>query len=145
MQDLGDKARWPKNNEKVNTWKDRSKWCVYHEDFGHKTDDCIDLRKEISYHLKKILGRKNFNPKDKDQDSTKIMERATSHPRDAKVINFISRGSNIYRTTYFVTKRHAKVLKMENDEGPRNNKGITNMNEDIFFWIWERKHPGSSS
>jgi hypothetical protein len=62
MQDLGEKARWPRKNEKSTTFKDKSKWCAYHEDFGHLTNECIDLRKEIGYllskgHLKELFGR----------------------------------------------------------------------------------------
>src|ERR1043165_9021162 len=36
MKDLGDKARWPKKDNKSG-WKDKSKWHVFHEDFGHDT------------------------------------------------------------------------------------------------------------
>ena len=63
MQDLGEKARWPRKVEKPGFGKDKSKWCAYHEDFGHLTNDCIALRKEISYllskgHLKELFGRR---------------------------------------------------------------------------------------
>ena len=66
MQDLGDKPRWPKRDSK-------SKWCAYHEEFGHMTEDCIALRKEISYllskgHLKEILGRKRVKSKENNKD-----------------------------------------------------------------------------
>ena len=63
MQDLGDKTRWPRKGDRSNTWKDKSKWCAYHEDFGHITEDCIALRREVNYllskgQLKELLGRK---------------------------------------------------------------------------------------
>ncbi|KAL7609104.1 hypothetical protein Lser_V15G13261 [Lactuca serriola] len=63
MQDLRDKARWPKKDNKSTSWKDKSKWHAYHEDFDHKTEDFNALRKEIIYllnkgHRKEILGRK---------------------------------------------------------------------------------------
>ncbi|XP_023769035.1 uncharacterized protein LOC111917605 [Lactuca sativa] len=69
MQDLGDKARCPKKDNKSTRFKDKSKWCAYHEDFGHITEDCITLRKEISYllskgHLKEILERKKEKSKE---------------------------------------------------------------------------------
>ncbi|KAJ0861980.1 putative retrotransposon gag domain-containing protein [Helianthus annuus] len=64
MQNLGEKARWPRKNDKPTGTKDKSKWCAYHEDFGHLTEECIALRKEIGYllskgHLKELLGRKS--------------------------------------------------------------------------------------
>ncbi|KAL7607638.1 hypothetical protein Lser_V15G16767 [Lactuca serriola] len=52
-KDLGDKARWSKKDNKFTSWKDKSKWCAHHEDSGNMTNDCIDLRKEISY----LLGK----------------------------------------------------------------------------------------
>ena len=62
MQDLGKKVRWPWKGEKSCGWKDKSKWCTYHGDFSHITEDCVSLTKEISYllrkgHLKEIIGR----------------------------------------------------------------------------------------
>ena len=46
MQDLGDKARWPRKGDRSNTWKDKSNWSTYHEDFGHITEDCIARERE---------------------------------------------------------------------------------------------------
>ncbi|XP_076953339.1 uncharacterized protein LOC143627388 [Bidens hawaiensis] len=63
VRSLGDKARWPRKNEKAPPPKDKSKWCAFHEDFGHMTEDCIALRREIGYllskgYLKELFGRK---------------------------------------------------------------------------------------
>ena len=67
-----------KKRRKSTTWKDKSKWCAYHEDFGHITEDCIALRKEINYllgkgYLNEILGRRKEGSKEKDQDPQKIL------------------------------------------------------------------------
>jgi hypothetical protein len=43
MRDLGDKAKWARKNEMETTWQDKSKWCAFHEDFGHITEDFIAL------------------------------------------------------------------------------------------------------
>ncbi|KAJ0735658.1 putative retrotransposon gag domain-containing protein [Helianthus annuus] len=96
MQNLGDKARWPRKNDRQAASKDKSKWCAYQEDFGHLTEECIALRKEIGYllskgHLKELLGRK----KSRTQDPERIPEKASAPPADAQVINFISGGSDI--------------------------------------------------
>ncbi|XP_023743491.2 uncharacterized protein LOC111891665 [Lactuca sativa] len=85
MQDLGDKARRPKIDSKSTTWKDRSKWCAYHEEFCHPTEDCIALRKEISYllskgHLKEILGRKEKNPRRIARMITRSRRNENLHP-----------------------------------------------------------------
>ena len=120
LQDLGEKARWPKKNVKPNPGaKDKSKWCAFHEDFGHNTDECIALRKEISYllskgHLKELLNKRKGNAK----DTSEVPERAPSPPHNAKVVNFISGGSDICGTSYSAAKRNAKEAKLENGERP---------------------------
>jgi len=108
MKDLGGKARWPRKDNQTG-WKDKSKWCAFHKDFSHVTKDCIALRKEIAYllskgHVKDLLGKK----KPRIQDGTNIPERAASPPKDAGIINFISRGSDICGTSYSAAKRHAR-------------------------------------
>ncbi|XP_035845286.1 uncharacterized protein LOC118491541 [Helianthus annuus] len=87
---LGDKSRWPRKSDKPAAIKDKSKWCAYHEDFGHLTDECIALRNEIGYlmskgYLKELFGRK----KSRIQDSEEVPEKAPP-PVDAQIIHFIS-------------------------------------------------------
>ncbi|XP_076930094.1 uncharacterized protein LOC143594736 [Bidens hawaiensis] len=118
MQDLGDNARWPRKIEKVSSWKDQSRWCVYHENFSHTTENCIGLRIELSHllskgYLKDHLGRKG----NKIQEDNKPTERAPS-PRDAKIVNLISGGSDICGTFYSAFKRHAKESKSEKETRP---------------------------
>ncbi|KAK1421700.1 hypothetical protein QVD17_24249 [Tagetes erecta] len=118
-EDLGEKARWPRKTDKAVGYKDKSKWCSYHEDFGHITDECIALRREIGYllskgHFKDLFGRK----KQRIQDPKKVPEKATQPPPDAGVINFISRGSDIYGTSYSAAKMNAKEWKLECGERP---------------------------
>ena len=125
MKDLGDKARWPRKENKAG-WKDKSKWCAYHEDFGHITEDCIALRKEIAYllskgHLKELLGKK----KSRAQDGSNIPERAASPPKDAGIINFISGGSDICGTSYSAAKRHARETKSDKGERPMKTTILT--------------------
>ncbi|XP_023733891.1 uncharacterized protein LOC111881731 [Lactuca sativa] len=72
-RDLGNKARWTRKGEKSTTWKDKSRWCAYHEDFGHVTEDCIALRKEINYLLAKSHAKVSKTEKGKGpQKNTSI-------------------------------------------------------------------------
>ncbi|XP_023743493.1 uncharacterized protein LOC111891666 [Lactuca sativa] len=137
MDDLGDKARWPNKNNKSTSWKDKSKWCAYHEDFDHMVEDCIALRKEISYllrkgHLKEILRRKKEKSKENNQDDHKIPKKPGSPPPNAEIININPGGSNICGTSYSQAKRHAKVYKIEKEDRPRKNTSVSNEKEITF-------------
>ncbi|XP_022041899.1 uncharacterized protein LOC110944546 [Helianthus annuus] len=63
--------------------------------------------------------------KNKGQDTKKDHERAASPPPDAKIINFISRGSNICGTSYSASKRHAKEAKAERGDEPTRMTTLT--------------------
>ena len=39
--------RWPSQMRTDPTKRDNTKYCEFHRDHGHRTDDCIQLRKEI--------------------------------------------------------------------------------------------------
>ena len=82
-------------------------------------------------HLKELLGRKKNNRAKKDHRED-IPERAASPPPDAKVINFIFGGSNIFGTSYSAAKRHAKNSKMEKEEKQRINVVLTDKREISF-------------
>ena len=137
MQDLGDKARWPRKGEKSSSWKDKSKWCAYHEDFGHITEECIALRKEVSYllskgQLKELLGRRKERSSDTHQDPSKISEIANPPPPNAQVINMISGGSDICGTSYSAAKRQARASKSEKAHDQRSITIVTNKEEISF-------------
>ncbi|XP_022023597.1 uncharacterized protein LOC110923848 [Helianthus annuus] len=115
-----------RKSEKPAATKDKSKWCAYHEDFEHLTEECIALRKEIGYllskgHLKELLGRK----KSRIQDPEKVPERAPAPLADAQIINFISGGSDISGTSFSAAKRHAKETKMDNGDRPIRTSTVT--------------------
>ena len=87
---------------------------MYHENFGHITEDCIALRKDISYplsneYLKEILGRSKERSKEKDQDPHKILENRGSLPAEA---------TKIFGTSYSAAKRYAEVSKKEKEVRP---------------------------
>ena len=116
MQDLGDKAGWPRKGEKSITSKDKSKWFAYHEDFGHITEDYIALGKEINYllnkgYLKEILGRRKDKSVEKDRIPQKIFDKLRSPPVDTKVINVISEESDICGTFSLEQKCMPKCRK----------------------------------
>ncbi|KAI3676095.1 hypothetical protein L1987_85694 [Smallanthus sonchifolius] len=140
--------KWPRKFEKTTRGKDKSKWCAFHEDFGHNTKNCIVLRKEISYllskgYLKEFLGKGKKQVKDHD----KMPQRARSPPPDAKVIGFISGGSDICGTSYSAAKRNAKEAKTEKGDRPVRTSSLTeekviSFNEDDRDNVQDPHHDG---
>ncbi|KAJ9552433.1 hypothetical protein OSB04_016478 [Centaurea solstitialis] len=91
-------VRWPKKSDKPSKDKDQNKWCDFHEDHGHMTDECISLKKEISYlkskgHLKGVIPEEQERP---------------ASPVHTKVVNCITGGSEVRGLTYSAAKRHAR-------------------------------------
>ena len=41
--------RWPSQMKSDPARRDDTKYCEFHKDHGHRTDDCIQLKKEIEY------------------------------------------------------------------------------------------------
>ncbi|KAJ9542254.1 hypothetical protein OSB04_028760 [Centaurea solstitialis] len=91
-------VRWPKKPENPSKDKDQTKWCEFHSDHGHTTDECISLKKEIAYlksneHLKGIIPDEAKRP---------------ASPVHTKVVNCITGGSEVCGLTYSAAKRHAR-------------------------------------
>ncbi|KAJ9553525.1 hypothetical protein OSB04_017570 [Centaurea solstitialis] len=91
-------VRSPKKSDKPSKDKDQNRWCDFHDDHGHTTDECISLKKEISYlkskgHLKGLIPEEQGRP---------------ASPVHTKVVNCITGGSEVCGLTYSAAKRHAR-------------------------------------
>uniref|UniRef100_UPI001CB9BDBB uncharacterized protein LOC122584645 n=1 Tax=Erigeron canadensis TaxID=72917 RepID=UPI001CB9BDBB len=153
LRDLGDKVRWPqKKNDGYFKKKDPSQWCAYHEDFGHITEDCKMLRREISTLLAKgyfteLRGRKKAKDiEGLDFSKPKSTQKADSPPANAIVINTISGGSEVCGTTYSAAKRLAKQSKADKEERSVKKASISDSDiisfEEDFDDIMEPHHDG---
>ena len=49
------------------TKRDTAKYCEFHRDHRHQTDDCIQLRKEIEYLIRRGYLRHYVAPEGQDQ------------------------------------------------------------------------------
>ncbi|XP_056683052.1 uncharacterized protein [Spinacia oleracea] len=113
LQNVGGTVRWPRKNDRPDSMKDMSKWCDFHRDNGHTTEECISLRKEVAYllkrgHLKELLSDKGKETFSKEQ--TTLPGPATSSERPdpppfSKVVNVISGGSDICGLTSSAAKK----------------------------------------
>ena len=48
--------RWPSQMKSDPARRDDIKYCEFHKDHGHQTDDCIQLKKEIEYLIRRGIS-----------------------------------------------------------------------------------------
>ena len=54
--------RWPTQMKSDPTTRDNTKYCEFHRDYGHRTDNCIQLRREIEYLIQREYLRRFISP-----------------------------------------------------------------------------------
>ena len=59
--------RWPSQMRTNPTKRDSIRYCEFHRDHGHRTDDCIQLRKEIEYLIRREYLRRYIASEGQDQ------------------------------------------------------------------------------
>ena len=60
--------RWPTQMKSDPTTRDNSKYCEFHRDYGHRTDDCIQLKREIEYLIRCGYLRRFISPENQPQN-----------------------------------------------------------------------------
>ena len=60
--------RWPTQMKSDPTTRDNTKYCEFHKDYGHCTDNCIQLKREIEYLIQRGFLRRFISPGSQDQN-----------------------------------------------------------------------------
>ncbi|XP_074299377.1 uncharacterized protein LOC141630459 [Silene latifolia] len=103
LRGLGDQVRWPKphTQSRPNDDRDSSKRCEWHQDIGHRTEDCYRLRREVKF-------------QDRKEAANQVLPSAP--PICTKIINVITGGSELSGLTYSAAKRKATESKGDHPE-----------------------------
>ncbi|XP_056694843.1 uncharacterized protein [Spinacia oleracea] len=109
----GGTVRWPKKSDRPDSTKDMSRWCDFHRDNGHTTEECISLKKEVAYllkrgHLKDLLsdkGKETYNKDSSSQPNPAPSGDRPAPPTFEKVVSVISGGSDICGLTSSAAKK----------------------------------------
>ncbi|XP_056695634.1 uncharacterized protein [Spinacia oleracea] len=117
LQNVGGTVRWPKKSDRPDSMKDMSKWCDFHRDNGHTTEECISLKKEVAYllkrgHLKELLsdkGKETYNKENNTQPNPAPSGDRPAPPMFEKVVNVISGGSDICGLTSSAAKKSTEA------------------------------------
>ena len=121
------------------TKRDNTRYCEFHKDHGHRTDDCIQLRKEIEYlirrgylrHFVAYEGQSQAQPPPPRQTTTQ-------HQQPLGEIHVISRGfagdgeSNSARKAHLRSIRSGEVMELQVvSKLPRLDTTITFSDSDL--------------
>ncbi|XP_021856371.2 uncharacterized protein [Spinacia oleracea] len=132
---MGKAEKWPPKSSKPDSKKDPLKWCDFHADIGHTTNECVALRREVSYLLRNRYLKDIMSDKARDvvnKDNSNSPSRPPPPPPHTKIVNFIVGGSDICGLTYSAAKRHARENEIDIPTGAIAAKHLTPISFDEF-------------
>ena len=132
--------RWPSQMRSDPTKKDNTRYCEFHRDHEHQTDDCIKLRKEIEYlirwgYLRCYIA---FEGQDQAQPPPPQQPTPTQHQQPLGEIHVISGGFagggefSSARKAHLDSIRSEEVLEVQAvSKLPQLDTAITFSNSDL--------------
>ena len=72
--------RWPAQMKSNPATRDNTKYCEFHRDYGHRTDNCIQLRREIEYLIQRGYLRRFISPGNQAQGQAQNQNQAPAQP-----------------------------------------------------------------
>ena len=126
------------------TTRDNSKYCEFHRDYGHRTDNCIQLKREIEYLIRRGYLRRFISPESQAQNQVQNQALAqqpppprkttTQHQQPLGEIHVISGGgeSNSAQKAHLRSIRSAEIEKIQAvSKQPRLDTSITFSDLDL--------------
>ena len=122
--------RWLTQMKSDPTARDNTKYCEFHRDYGHRTDDCIQLKREIEYlirrgYLRRFISLEN-QPQNQAQNQALAQQpppppcqTTTQHQQPLREIHVISGGfagggeSSSARKAHLRSIRSAKIGEIQ--------------------------------
>ena len=135
--------RWPTQMKSDPTARDNTKYCKFHRDYGHRTDDCTQLKREIEYLIRRGYLRRFISPENQPQNHAQNQAPAqqplppprqmkTQHQQPLGEIHVISGGfagggeSSSARKAHLRNIRSAEIGEIQAvSKLPRLNTSIT--------------------
>ena len=72
--------RWPTQMKSDPATRDNTRYCEFHRDYGHRTDDCITLKREIEYLKWRGYLRRFIAPENRSQNQAQNQAPAQQPP-----------------------------------------------------------------
>ena len=118
--------RWPSQMRTYPTKRDNTKYYEFHRDHGHRIDDCIQLRKEIEYLIRRGYLRRYIASEGQDQaqpppprQPPSPRQPTTQHQQPLGAIHVISGGfagggeSSSARKAHLHSIRSGEVMEVQ--------------------------------
>ena len=91
--------RWPTQMKSDPATRDNTKYCEFHRDYGHRTDNCIQLKREIEYLIQCGYLRRFISPRNQAHNHNQApaqqpppRQTTTQHQQPLGEIHVISGG-----------------------------------------------------
>ena len=125
--------------------RDNTRYCEFHRDYGHRKDDCIQLRKEIEYLIRCGYLRRFIAPEGRAQNQAQAQQppppprqATTQHQQSLGEIHVISEGfagggeSSSARKAYLCSIRSGEEMEVQAvSKLPRIDTAITFSDSDL--------------
>ena len=104
--------RWSSQMRTDPTKRDNTRYCEFYRDHRHRTDDCIQLRKEIEYLIRRGYLRRYIASEGQDQAQPPPPRQPTptQHQQPLREIHVISRGFAGGGESSFARKAHLRSI-----------------------------------
>ena len=139
--------RWPTQMKSDPTIRDNSKYCEFHRDYGHRMNDCIQIKREIEYliwreYLRRFISSEN-QPRNQAQNQAPPQQppprqTTTQHQQPLGEIQVISRGfagggeSSSARKAHLRSIRSTEIVEIQAvSKLPRLDTSITFSDSDL--------------
>ncbi|XP_056697946.1 uncharacterized protein [Spinacia oleracea] len=119
LSKMGKAVQWPPKSSKPDSKKDPSKWCDFHADIGHTTNECVALRREVAYllkngYLKDVMSDKARGVVNKDNSNSP--SRPPSPPPHTKNSKRHTRENEIDIPAREVAIKHLTPISFDESE-----------------------------
>ncbi|XP_056843200.1 uncharacterized protein LOC130495729 [Raphanus sativus] len=122
---MGPQVKWPHKMKASEANRNTKRWCEFHSDHGHTTEDCIALKIEVAellkkVHLREFLSDKAKNLLNKEGPGLPIEAAPALPPQQDRVIHVISGRSEVSGISSAAAKRSTRNARNGQEaEGPK--------------------------
>ncbi|XP_056852531.1 uncharacterized protein LOC130501721 [Raphanus sativus] len=142
LRQMGPQVKWPPKMKASEANRNAKRWCEFHSDHGHTTEDCIALKIEVAEllkkgHLREFLSDKAKNLLNKEGPGLPTEAAPALPPQQDRVIHVILGGSEVSGISSAAAKR--STCNARNGQEAEGPKRLLLRTDEISFTAWEQE------